>query len=205
VDEAARAKLEGRVRDLCSAGDYDGAAVLRGYGAEIFGFLVAFHSSEDEANEAFCELAEVVWRGLPQFGWDSTVRTWAYAVAHNVSRTRSRDRIRRERRLVDASEPMLQEIAQKVRSETMSFLRTEKKTRLQALRDALPEQDRMLLVLRVDRGLSWNELARVFSERDGPGSPDDATITTEAARLRKRFQLVKERLREQAKREGLIE
>ena len=83
--------------------------------------------------------------------------------------------------------------------------RTETKTRLQALRDALPEEDRMLLVLRMDRQLAWNELARVLAEADGDVPLDDAALAKEAARLRKRFQLVKDRLREQAKKEGLIE
>jgi RNA polymerase sigma-70 factor (ECF subfamily) len=33
---------------------------------------------------------------------------------------------------------------------------------------------------------------------------DDALLKREAARLRKRFQIVKDRLREMAKREGLV-
>ena len=84
---------------------------------------------------------------------------------------------------------------QAVRTETRSFLRTNARTRLEEVRDELPEADRALLVLRVDRGLEWAELARVFLE--GEGSVTDAAgLTREAARLRKRFQLVKERLRE---------
>ena len=76
---------------------------------------------------------------------------------------------------------------------------------LVALRDGLPDEDRMLLVLRVDRGLAWNDLARILSEEEGDRATDDASLAKEAARLRKRFQLVKERLREMAKREGLLE
>ncbi len=94
-----------------------------------------------------------------------------------------------------------------MRTQTKAFLRTENKTRLQELRDSLPEEDRMLLVLRVDRGLAWNDLARILSEGDDgaetAGLPglSDPSIAREAARLRKRFQLVKDRLREMAKRE----
>ena len=94
-------------------------------------------------------------------------------------------------------------MAQAVRTQTVEFLRTEKRTRLQALRDALPEEDRMLLVLRVDRQLAWNELARILGE--GGEGLDAQALGREAARLRKRFQLVKDRLRELAKKEGLIE
>jgi RNA polymerase sigma-70 factor (ECF subfamily) len=55
-------------------------------------------------------------------------------------------------------------------------------------------------VLRVDRGLAWDELARVFSEQD----LDEEALTREAARLRKRFQLVKEKLKALAEREGIV-
>jgi RNA polymerase sigma-70 factor (ECF subfamily) len=72
---------------------------------------------------------------------------------------------------------------------------------VQELRDRLPEEDRMLLVLRIDRKLDWKDLAHVFSETRGHAQPDAATIEREAARLRKRFQVLKERIRELAARE----
>lgn len=207
MDEAARARLESDVRSLCDARDWAAActAILRGYGPEVFGFLVAVHRSEVAANDAFSDLAEAVWRSLPNFAWQSTVRTWVYGVARNVSRTRKRDAARYDRRSRRASESALDDVAAKVRTETAAILRTETKTRLQALRDTLPEEDRMLLVLRIDRGLSWNDLARVLHEGADDAVLDDAALTREAARLRKRFQLVKDRLRELAKKEGLLE
>jgi RNA polymerase sigma-70 factor (ECF subfamily) len=207
MDQAARERLEQEVRRLCEAGDYEGATteVLRGYGPEIFGFLVAIHPAEADASDAFSELAEAIWRGLPRFAWQSSMRTWAYAVARNITRSRKRDAARRDRRVVGGSDSVLQEVADKVRTQTKAFLRTENKTRLQALRDSLPEEDRMLLVLRVDRNLAWNELARILAEGEGSETLDDAGVAREAARLRKRFQLVKDRLREAAKREGLLE
>jgi RNA polymerase sigma-70 factor (ECF subfamily) len=207
MDEASRARLESDVRSLCEARDWDAAstAILRGYGPEVFGFLVAVHRNEAAANDAFSDLAEAIWRSLPSFAWQSTVRTWTYAIARNVSRTRKRDAARRDRRAPRDGESALEGVAAKVRTETAAFLRTEKKTRLQALRDALPEEDRMLLVLRIDRNLSWNDLARVLHEGDEDAVLDDAAVTREAARLRKRFQLVKDRLRELAKKEGLLD
>jgi len=93
----------------------------------------------------------------------------------------------------------ISQIVQEVRSETASYLRTEKKTRLRALREMLSEADQVLLVLRVDRGLAWEELARVLSTDE----PDDDGLKREAARLRKRFQLVKEKLKTLARSEGL--
>jgi RNA polymerase sigma-70 factor, ECF subfamily len=195
---------------LCDRGDHAAAAtaILRGYGPELLGFLAAVHRDETAASDAFAELSEAVWRSLPRFAWESSVRTWAYAIARNVSRTGRRNAARRNRKVVSPGDSFFDQAAEKVRTETLAYLRTEKKTRLQALRDALPEEDRMLLVLRVDRGLAWNELARILAEgeeqEDAP-TLDDATVAREAARLRKRFQLVKDRLRELARKEGLLE
>lgn len=195
------------VRALCERGDHAGAATLalRAYGPELFGFLVAMHRSEAEAGESFSELAEVLWRKLPAFAWQSTLRTWAYAIARNVLRTHRRAARRRARRIGSASSSVIEAIAARVRTETQAYLRTEKRTRLQALRDSLEEEDRMLLVLRVDRRLDWNELARVLGEAGHDACVDPVSLARESARLRKRFQLVKNKLRELARREGLLD
>jgi RNA polymerase sigma-70 factor (ECF subfamily) len=207
VDEADRERLEQQVRALCAQGDHSAAAtaIVRDYGPEILGFLMATHRDPVEANEAFSEVAEGVWRGLPRFGWESSVRTWTYAIARNVSRFRKRSAARGGKRVMNATDSFFQGVVHKVRTETTPFLRTEKKTRLQALRDALPDEDRMLLVLRVDRGLPWTDVARIVGHDEEAPPRSDAAIAQEAARLRKRFQLVKDRLRELAKREGLTE
>jgi RNA polymerase sigma-70 factor (ECF subfamily) len=207
MDEDVRLRIEQEVKSLCEVHDWAGAAtaLLRGYGPEVFAFLVAVQRSEVDAGDVFAELAEALWRGLPSFGWESSARTWTYAVARNISRRRRRDAARLERRAPRVDDSALDGVAAQVRTQTAAFLRTETKTRLQALRDSLPEADRMLLVLRVDRRMSWNDLARILHEGDEGSSLDDAELAREAARLRKRFQLVKDRLREMAKKEGLLE
>ena len=207
MNDDARARLEHDVRSACAGGDWERAATLavRGYGPELLGFLVATLGSETDAADIFGETTEALWRGLPGFAWESTLRTWAYGVARNIVRTRRRDARRRDRRTRAAGESTIEAVAQAVRTETLAFLRTGNRTRLQQLRGALAEEDRMLLVLRVDRGLAWNELARVLREGQGDGPMSEADVAREAARLRKRFQIVKDRLRELAKKEGLIE
>ena len=89
-----------------------------------------------------------------------------------------------------------------VRTETLSYLRTEKKDRFAAIRASLPPEDQALLVLRVDRQLSWDELARVMSSDEGEPSADE--LKRESARLRKRYQLVKEKLLTLGERAGLV-
>ena len=61
----------------------------------------------------------------------------------------------------------------------------------------------MLLSLRIDRKLAWNDLARIL--HDGQeGQLGAEELKRESARLRKQFQATKEKLTELAKRHGLI-
>lgn len=198
-------ELEAEIRQRLTGRDLEGAATLaiRGHGAEIYGFLVTFHRDEEDAAEVFSIFSERLWRDLPAFKGDCSLRTWAYVLARHASLNYRRDRRRREKRLAGLPEGSeLSAIVQQVRSETASYLRSERQERFAALRESLPQEDRMLLVLRVDRGLAWNELARVL--REGEGAPGDEELKREAARLRKRFQLLKERLRELGRRAGVV-
>jgi RNA polymerase sigma-70 factor, ECF subfamily len=202
-----RDDLEREIRRQFDRGDLDRAVAtaIRGYGAEIFGFLVAFHRKEQDAAEVFSRFTERLWRGLAGFQWHCSFRTWAYAVARNTSvayQRQSRRHARWHAPWPDGSE--LSAVEQAVRSETLSYLRTERRTRVSALRQSLSPEDQTLLVLRVDKQLSWNDLARIMGPQDGPPLTE-ALLKREAARLRKRFQLVKERLYELGRRGGLVE
>ena len=201
-----REELEAAIRERTERGDTTGAAevALRGYGREIFEFLAALHHNEDDASEVFSLFAEGVWRGLPRFGWRSSFRTWAYSVARKASLRFRRDARRRAARLGPLPESAhLEALVAEVRTQTQSWLQTERKNRFAALRESLPSEDQALLLLRVDRQLSWIDLARVLHEDDTAPLEGEA-LKREAARLRKRFQLLKEKLYEMGRREGLV-
>lgn len=204
-----REKMEEAVRAHCSRGDWSAAAetAIRGYGAEIFGFLHAFNRSEQDAADVFSIFSERVWKGLPGFAWDCTFRTWAYAIARNASLNYRQQAKRRDKGRVELSPGSggsgLSDVVDEVRTATVSYLRTQTRSRIAALRDSLSEEDQMLLSLRLDRKLQWNELARVL--RDGEGELGADELKRESARLRKRFQTVKERLTELARKEGLLQ
>jgi len=210
-DALEREALEREIRRCLDRGDQAGAATraLRGYGAEIHGFLRAFHRDEQDSAEVFARFSERLWRDLPRFRGDSSFRTWAYSLARHAALNYRRDR----RRLARWQQPMaavsavsavsaLRALAERVRSRTPSYLRTERRSRFRALRESLPAEDQALLVLRVDRGLAWNELAVVL--HDGPEPLGADELRREAARLRKRFQLLKARLLELGRRAGVI-
>lgn len=186
------AALESRLSALIARAAHDAAAeeLVRGYGGEIYSFLRATLGDPADADDAFAMFSEHVWRGLAGFKGDAAFRTWAYQIARNAARMLARADGRRRRRFDDGGTSAAERVAWEVRSSTAPFRRSEVKSKLRALRDALRPEERELLVLRVDRELEWAEVARILGE-------DPAT-------LRKRFERIKEKLRAHAQRAGLL-
>jgi len=200
---------EERIRAAFGVGDLESAAtvLLEMYGSEIFGFLVVRLRDTELASEAFSNFAEDLWRGLPGFRWVCTARAWAYTLARHAASRVIRQRRRRGARVVPLSNAgPLSQLAEQVRSETAVAMRTATRNRIVQLREQLPVGDQMLLVLRVNRGLPWLEIARIMARGsvDEAIALDDETLTMEATRLRKRFQKAKEKLRRLATEAGLL-
>lgn len=202
LDAAERA-----IREACAAGrtDEGTTAALRRYGPEVLGFLVGVHGDYDVASEAFARFSERLWQSLPQFEWRCSLRTWCYRLARNAA-IDVRRMERAGRRVGLSSAPELMNLAAQVRTETLSAFRSAKRNAVERLRDELPEEDRALLVLRVDRRLEWREVAIALAESSprAEGLEDEAALKREAARLRKRFQLVTLRLRALARERNLL-
>lgn len=174
---------------------------IAGYGPELLGLILALVGDEPRAAEVFSALCVRVWRGLPGFQRRSSLRTWLYQLARNEVVNLQRAESRRDRRHVHDS-AVLAAVEERVRTVTLPYLRSQTKSRFTELRASLPVEDQALLILRVDRGMEWNEIVTVMHDGD---APDEPTVKREAARLRKRFQAVKERLRERAASEGLLD
>jgi len=87
-------------------------------------------------------------------------------------------------------------VAAEVRSTTALHLKSEAKDAIARLREQLSPVEQSLLVLRVDRGLSWAEVSEVMS------TPEDPLDSRAAA---KRFQRVKDKLRTLATEAGLLD
>ena len=81
------------------------------------------------------------------------------------------------------------------RSSTAPHLRSSVKLQLEHLRAQLDDDDHTLLILRVDRRLSWRAIAEIMASHDsGAGTVDDAALRRDAAALRKRFERLKAQL-----------
>lgn len=160
---------------------------LKTYGAEVLAYLGRVLRNEEDAREVFCDLGGELWLALPTFRRACSVRTFVYRIAwHAVARYR-RDPYRRR---AEPLEGTAAAIAAEVASRTAPYLRSEVRRAVERLRAELSPEDQTLLTLRIDRRMSWAELAVVL----------DATEPT----ARKRFERVKARLREAAQREGLL-
>ncbi len=197
VEDAA--DREGDIRDARGRGDLTGTATLtiESYGPEVLGFLVTFLHDEGDASEVFSQACEDMWTGLARFEGRCSYRTWFYVLARHAASRFRRSPHRRGGKRTGIS--ALTDAAERVRSRTLPHLRTAVKDQVAAIREALPEEDRALLVLRVDRGMSWVDIARVFSPEDDSAE----AITRVSARMRKRFQLVKDEIRRRAQEAGI--
>jgi RNA polymerase sigma-70 factor (ECF subfamily) len=187
---------EDAIRALCGAGSYAEAttAALQRYGVELLGFLRAIAGNDDLAADAFGELGEDVWTGLPRFRWESSLRSWLYALARNALAQLRRDPRRRLERNLPLS--IAPELAAVTRTATLEIQRTEVKDEFRVLREQLDPEEHELLLLRLDRGLAWKDIARILG---GTGDLD-----ARAAALRKRFERARERLKKLAIEHGLI-
>jgi RNA polymerase sigma-70 factor, ECF subfamily len=198
VDAAEREELERVIAAHCSAREYDAAATaaIKGYGPEILGYLFAATHRESESAEVFSDFCEDLWRGLPGFRGESSFRTWAYHVAYHALARVARKGARQRQRVVALAElPEIEAIVEHVRTQTLPHLRTELKDEVRRLREQLDDEDRNLLILRIDRRLGWDEIAVIVQ----PDAPTPESIKRLSATLRKRFERVKLRLRELAK------
>jgi RNA polymerase sigma-70 factor (ECF subfamily) len=174
--------IEADVLALLDAGDLARAATaaIKGYGPQVLGYLTAVLRDDDEAADAFSVFCEDLWRGMASFRRESSVRTWAYRVAWHAAMRAARQPYRQRRRRLATSAASA--IAAEVRSTTLTHMKQANVDKLAEVRKSLTAEEQTLLILRVDRELSWKDIAQVMAPLD------------EAA-LRKRFERLKEALR----------
>jgi RNA polymerase sigma-70 factor (ECF subfamily) len=193
----AQVELEARCLEALDRGDPAGAAtlVVRELGPQLLGYLCSVLRSEADAGEVFSMFSEDLWRGLPGFRRECPLRVWCYRLAWHAAARFLRDPYRGRGRRLETTE--LARLVGEVRSSVFLGRDQARQATLDRLREGLGPEERTLLVLRVDRGLSWSEVALVLG--DERGAP------VEEAALRKRFERLKEKLAERARQEGLLE
>jgi RNA polymerase sigma-70 factor, ECF subfamily len=163
---------------------------LHAYGRPIWAYLLGILRDRDMADEAFCEFSEQLWKGIGNFRRECTFRAWAYKLAWCSAVHSMKDPYRKRGRRLESQE--LSQLVDSIRSATPLHLQTTLKDRVEVLRKSLEPEERSLLILRVDRQLSWTEIASVL----GDGANEAA--------LRKRYERVKKKLKDLAEQAGLL-
>jgi RNA polymerase sigma-70 factor (ECF subfamily) len=156
-DEAA---LIGRAR----LGDERAAdELLRRYLSDVYAVtsrvLLDHDLAQDAAQEAFVNAL----RGLERFRGDASFKTWLMRIALNAARTIARRHYhRREVPLEVAQETPAdaQDAAQRVALH-------DEAARAAAMLERLPEKQRMAVSLRVNQGLSYQEIGAILDCTDG--------------------------------------
>jgi RNA polymerase sigma-70 factor (ECF subfamily) len=192
IDEA----LEASIAVHLAAGDLAAAATaaLRGLGPQILGYLTATLRDDDVAYDVFGQFSEELWKSIATFRGESSFKTWAYKlVMHAIGRHR-RDPYRNRGRAMETDE--VSALALDIRSKTPRYKQTEVKDKFAQLRESLDPTDQTLLFLRIDQGLSWNDVAAIMSAEGEPVEP---------AALRKRLERAKDRLKKLAAEHGLLD
>ncbi|MFT3925567.1 MAG: hypothetical protein QM778_23710 [Myxococcales bacterium] len=187
-------EIETQVGKALDAQDFDLALTLaiKAYGGELLGFIESRVGSLEDAREAFGWFAEDLWRSLPKFERQCSMRTWAYALARNASARFCARELAPRKKAVPLSRVSRLSLLMLAESTRDSVHAEEDK--IARLRKQLSEEEQLLLTLRIDRGLDWKDVARVISF--AAGEVDTATLEREALRLRQRFHVLKGKLRE---------
>ena len=197
---ARRAETERAIRERVERQDHEGAATLaiQEYGPELHAFLCALARDSERADDAFSDMAERLWRALPTFRWEASIRTWAYQLARNaLYRARRDPRARPERNLPLS---IITSMAAMPRTQTAPFQRSEVRAEIRTMIEALAPEDHEIMILRLDRRMAWKDIARAISEDDVPAS----ALDQRAASCRKRYERIKSQLRITAAERGLL-
>ena len=185
---------DAELRAMIANGEIDRATeqTIRLYGPELVGWLCSMVPTEADAYDAFSWLSEELWRSLRGFDGRCSLRTWCYMLGrHAASRVRSTPRQRHE--VLVSEIPSIVQAVQEIWSTTVVGARRAEDVYAQ-LRGELADEDQTLLVLRVDRGLPWHDIALVLLGVEA----DAEEVKRKAATLRKQFERIKEHLRSSA-------
>lgn len=135
---------------------------------------LSVHDGEEIIQEVFLALFRHLQLGRSR----ENLRGWMFRVAHNLSLKRRRE-TRRSQGQADPHRSLIQSQVDAAPSPEEQVLSAQRQTRLMAVVNALPEQDRMCLRLRAE-GLRYREIARALGVSLGSVS---ISLTRSLARL----------------------
>jgi len=125
----------------------------------VFGVALRMLGSAAEAEEIAQEVFVRAHRGLADFRGDAKLSTWLYAIASRLCLTRLGSS---ERSMVRQGEESLMRLAHPATGPDAALEQSELETALHRAIAELPEERRIVIVLRDLEGLSYEEIARAL-------------------------------------------
>jgi DNA-directed RNA polymerase specialized sigma24 family protein len=165
--------------------------ILRRYASEVRAFLRVRTSSRASMEEIYSVFSEDVWKGLPRVRAGGHMRGWIYVLARNALARHVRLKQRWRNRHVFADLDALPLDLRRSVATELSHI-----ARLEPLLAELDSADRLLLEQRLVLSMAWREIATEHAR--AMGLTTAAEVTRVSARLRKRYQLLLQQLRERA-------
>jgi len=176
-------------------------AAIEGFGPEILGFLVAVVRDKALAGEVFGQFCEELWSRLAAFHWKASFRPWLYGLAWMAwQRLRREPHFRKTISLPE--EPEITAAEERVRTVELARSESALDEGVARLRQSLDPEDQALLILRIDRRMSWEEIATVMISSEE--ARDVAALGRKAAFVQERFSLVTANLKQLAREKQLI-
>jgi DNA-directed RNA polymerase specialized sigma24 family protein len=170
---------EASIPAMIMAGCYEAAArvALETQGAGLFGFLIGVIDDIEQARVVYADVCQRVAGEIRAFRGRSSFRAWLYGLARRELRDR---RLRRQRGTVWGT----------VATDPIEALARPTRPVPQHPRATLTEEERELLILRNDRGFSWEELAFTGLEEH----VEPALLTHESRLIKARVEAIFERI-----------
>ena len=159
LDETAlvRACLAGR------AGAFD--LIVERHRRPIYQLCYRFVGNHEDASDLSQDVFLRAYRGLHRFRGQSSLATWLYRIAVNVSL----NKVSSKAPLAQASDPVDEQLFVDTRQESASdrLLRQERGARLRRAIAQLPRKQRLTIVLRAFHDMSHQEIADVLGSSVG--------------------------------------
>ncbi len=152
-------RIPGELVERCKDGDERawGELVERTY-RDVYTLCLRILGDPHDAAEATQDAYLKAWRGLKSFRGEALFETWLYRVASNSALSKHRGRRRRQSRESGMEDEALVQLPASGSVEATAGARIEVQ-RLEAALATLPEQHRVVVVLRDVYGMSIQEVA----------------------------------------------
>lgn len=158
--ETDEASLIGRAR----LGDEHAAdQLVRRYMGDVYAVTARVLLDHDLAQDAAQEAFVNALRGLQRFRGDASFRTWLMRIALNAARTIARRQYHRREVPLEAA----QDAPADVRDAANVVAMHDEAARAAAMLERLPEKQRMAVSLRINQGLSYQEISVVLDCTEG--------------------------------------